>query len=156
MPVRIAKVTVRNRYGESLRFQSGEKAWIDVELRANSSCKKLSLSIYLLNGEFLSVFDTSTERLGHGNFSLDKGDVYHCTFELHLNLASGIFHPCILVHRYDTQTTFDRWEPAATIHVSTETDVRGMANCFPKVIRQEVRVSEDFAPVHQVETAQPS
>jgi homopolymeric O-antigen transport system ATP-binding protein len=155
-PVRIAKVTVRNRYGESLRFQSGEKAWIDVELRANSPCKKLSLSIYLLNGEFLSVFDTSTERLGHGNFSLEKGDVYHCTFELHLNLVSGIFHPSILVHRYDTQTTYDRWEPAATIHVGTETDVRGIVNCFPKVVRQEVLASENFTPVRQVETVQPS
>ncbi len=152
--VRIAKVTVRNRYGESLRFQSGETAWVDVELRASSPCTKLSLSIYLLNGEFQSVFDTSTERLGHGNFSLDKGDVYHCTFELHLNLAGGIFHPSILVHRYDTQTTYDRWEPAATIHVSTETDVRGMVNCFPKVVRQEVRASEDFGPARQVETVQ--
>ena len=69
IPVRIVKVTVRNRYGESLRFQSGETAWVDVELRAHSRCTKLSLSIYLLNGEFQSVFDTSTERLGHGNFS---------------------------------------------------------------------------------------
>jgi lipopolysaccharide transport system ATP-binding protein len=137
-PVRISKVTVRNQCGECLRFESGEKAWVDVEVRANSRCNKLSLSIYIVNSEFESVFDTSTERLGHGNFSLNKGDVYHCTFELHLNLANGIFHPSILVYRYDTQTVYDRWEPAAAIHVSSEMDVRGSVNCFPKVVRQGV------------------
>ncbi|MGH7979794.1 MAG: ABC transporter ATP-binding protein [Limisphaerales bacterium] len=142
--IRIAKVTVRNRHGHSLRFQSGEKAWIDVELRANLPCNKLSLSIYLLNAEFQCVFDTSTERLGHGNFSLERGNVYHCTFELDLNLANGIFHPCVLVHRYDTQTTYDRWEPAATIHISSEADVRGIVNCFPKVVRQEAQAASDF------------
>jgi ABC-type polysaccharide/polyol phosphate transport system ATPase subunit len=143
MPVRISKVTVRNRYGESLRFQSGEKAWIDVELRANAYCGKLSLSIYLLSGEFQSVFDTSTERLGHGNFSLDKGDVCHFTFELDLNLANGVFHPCFVVYRYDTQTLYDRWQPAATVHVSSEVDVRGIAHCFPKVVRQEIHKTSD-------------
>jgi lipopolysaccharide transport system ATP-binding protein len=138
-PVRISKVTVRNQYGECLRFESGEKAWVDVEVRANSRYNKLSLSIYIVNNEFESVFDTSTERLGHGNFSLDQGEVYHCTFELDLNLANGVFHPSILVYRYDTQTVYDRWEPAAAIHVSSEMDVRGSVNCFPKVVRQEVR-----------------
>ncbi|HEV2329065.1 MAG TPA: ABC transporter ATP-binding protein [Verrucomicrobiae bacterium] len=153
MPVRITKVTVRNRYGECLRFQSGEKAWVDVELRANSPCRKLSLSIYLLNGEFQSVFDTSTERLGHGNFSLGKGDIYHCTFEVDLNLANGIFYPSFVVYRYDTQTSYDRWEPAATIHISSETDVRGIANCFPKVVRQEV-APRDFSAVRPAEALQ--
>jgi lipopolysaccharide transport system ATP-binding protein len=154
IPIRISKVTVRNRYGESLRFQSGEKAWVDVELRANSPCSKLSLSIYLLNGEFQSVFDTSTERLGHGNFSLGKGDIYHCSFELNLNLANGIFHPCFLVYRYDTQTAYDRWEPAATIHISSETDVRGIVNCFPKVVRQELEAPRDFSVVRPSEALQ--
>jgi hypothetical protein len=110
-----------------------------VELRAHSRCTKLSLSIYITAGSNESVFDTSTERLGLGNFALDAGDVYHCTFELTLNLANGIFHPSILVYRYDTQTAYDRWEPAAAISVSSETDVRGSAHCFPKVIHQEIR-----------------
>jgi len=142
-PVTISKVTVRNADGECLRFRSGEKAWIDVELRAHSRCTKLSLSIYITNGTNESIFDTSTERLGHGNFSLDAGDVYHGTFELTLNLANGIFHPSILVYRYDTQTAYDRWEPAAAIDVSSETDVRGSAHCFPKVIQQKIRTASD-------------
>lgn len=150
IPVRISKVTVRNRFGECLRFHSGEKAWVDVELRANSPCSKLSLSIYLLDEQFQCVFDTSSERLGHGNFSLNKGDVYHCSFELDLNLANGIFHPSILIHRYDTQTSYDRWEPAATIHINSEADVRGAVNCFPKVVRQAVQAPGNFNPPGQV------
>ena len=137
-PVTISKVTVRNQVGECLRFRSGEKAWVDVELRAHSRCSKLSLSVYITNSGNEDVFNTSTERLGYGNFSMDAGDVYHCTFELQLNLANGIFHTSILVNRYDTQTAYDRWEPAAAIYVSSEMDVRGCANCFPQVIRREI------------------
>jgi lipopolysaccharide transport system ATP-binding protein len=142
-PVTISKVTVRNRNGECLRFHSGEKAWIDVELRAHSPCTKLSLSVYITSSGHESIFDTSTERLGHGNFSLDAGDVYHCTFELDLNLANGVFYPSILVYRYDSQTEYDRWEPAAVIHVGSEVDVRGFAHCFPKVVRQKIRTASD-------------
>jgi lipopolysaccharide transport system ATP-binding protein len=143
--VTISKVTVRNQNGECLRFRSGEKAWIDVELRAHARCSKLSLTLYILGSEHQNIFDTSTERLGHGNFSLNAGDAYNCTFELELNLANGVFHPSILVYRYDTQTEFDRWQPAATIHVSSEMDVRGAAHCFPKVVQQEIRTGSEAA-----------
>ncbi len=135
----ISKVTARNAGGECLRFQSGEKAWIDIELTAYKRCSKLSISLYVTDEQYQSVFDTSTERLGYGNFNLEAGEVLTCTFELQLNLANGIFHPSILVYRYDTQTEYDRRAPAATIYVSSDKDVRGAANLFPKVIRQEIR-----------------
>jgi lipopolysaccharide transport system ATP-binding protein len=143
LAVTISKVTVRSENGECLRFRSGEKAWIDVELRAHSRCSKLSVSLYITNNEYENVFDTSSERLGHGSFSLNAGDVYNCTFEVSLNLANGIFHPSILVYRYDTQTAYDRWEPAAAIHVRSDMDVRGSVHCFPKVIRQEILTASD-------------
>ena len=41
------------------------------------------------------VFETSTDLLGHGNFDLDEGDVYSCTFEVCLNLADGTYYPSI-------------------------------------------------------------
>jgi ABC-type polysaccharide/polyol phosphate transport system ATPase subunit len=135
----ISKVTIRNAAGECLRFLSGEKAWIDIELTAQKRCSKLSISLYVTDEQYQSIFDTSTERLGYGNFTLEAGEVFTCTFELQLNLANGIFHPSILVYRYDTQTEYDRWAPAATIYVSSDEDVRGAAHLFPKVTRQEVR-----------------
>jgi len=143
MPVAITKVTVRDEYGECARFQSGQKAWIDVELRARTRCSSLSVSAYITDDEHRIIFDTSTERLGHGNFTLDEGDVYTCTFELTLNMSTGIFHPAIVIYRYDTQTRYDRWAPATTVYISSEDDVRGIVHCFPKVIRQEIRRSPD-------------
>jgi lipopolysaccharide transport system ATP-binding protein len=140
-PVRISKVTIRNRHGECLRFQSGEKAWIDIEVTARKPVNALSISLFITNDQFQGVFNTSTERLGLGNFSLGEGGVYKCTFELMMNMASGIFHPSILVYRYDTQTEYDALAPAATIYVSCENDVRGAVNCFPKVISQEIQPS---------------
>jgi lipopolysaccharide transport system ATP-binding protein len=141
--VTITKVRVRNEQGECSRFQSGERAWIDVDLRASKRSTKLSLSLYITNAEHQSIFDTSTERLGLGNFTLDEGDIYTCTFELRVNMAAGIFHPAILVYRYDTQTEYDRWAPAATIYVSSAEDVRGTVHCFPKVTRQEIHTALD-------------
>ena len=142
-PVAISKVSVRNEHGECTRFQSGEKAWIDVELRARTRCTKLSLTLYITDDQHQSIFDTSTERLGLGNFTLDEGEVFLCTFEVKLNMATGIFHPAILVYRYDTQTEYDRWAPATTIYVSSVDDVCGMVHCFPKVIRHQILAASD-------------
>ena len=140
-PVRISGVKVRNKDGESMRFRSGEKAWIDVELTARARCSKLSVTLYAINDNFIHIFDTSTERLGHEAFDLEEGDVYSCTFELQLNLADGTFYPSVVLFRYDIQTVYDRWEPAATIYVSSEGTVRGIAYCFPEITRQEIRKS---------------
>jgi ABC-type sugar transport system ATPase subunit len=139
----ISKVTVRNAAGECLRFESGEKAWIDIEVTASKRCTKLSVSLYVTDEQYQSIFDTSTERLGYGNFALEAGEVFTCTFELQLNLANGAFNPSILVYRYDTQTEYDRWAPATTIYVSSKQDVRGAAHCFPQVIRQEIHAASD-------------
>jgi lipopolysaccharide transport system ATP-binding protein len=144
-PVAISKVRVRNQGGESARFQSGETAWIDVELTARERCPKLSVTVYLMDNEGQFVFHTSTERLGRDTFTLEAGDVFECTFELKLNIVSGIYGVAVTVYRYDIQTAYDRWAPATTIHVSWDEDVRGFANCFPKVTRQEIRRAPEAA-----------
>ena len=145
-PVRITSVRVRNEDGECMRFQPGQKAWIDVELTASAHCGKLSITLYMVNDKFVHVFDTSTDRLGHGTFELEPGDTYSCTFELDLNLAEGTFYPSVVLFRYDIQTVYDRWEPAATIYVGSEGGVRGISHCFPRVIRQDIRKALDEEP----------
>ena len=137
MPVVITKVTIRNERGECSRFQSGEKAWIDVEIKARRPCTKLSIVLYITDENFVEIFDTATELLGITAFSLEKDEGYTCTFEVQLNMVSGLYHPSILINRNDIQAKYDRWAPAATIYVGTEEDVRGSVNCFPKVTRQE-------------------
>jgi lipopolysaccharide transport system ATP-binding protein len=147
----ISKVRIRDEYGDCSRFRSGQKAWVDIELQARTRCSRLSVTLYVTNDEHRNVFDSSTERLGLGTFTLDAGEVYRCTFELYLNMVSGIFHPSILVYRYDTQTAYDRWEPATTIYISSDKDVRGTVNCFPKVICREIlpALDENLAIVEQ-------
>ena len=142
-PVTISKLKVRNQFGECSRFQSGETAWINVELRANERCPALSLVLSIKDDASTIIFNTSTERLGHGNFTLAAGEAFACTFELRLNMASGTFHPAILVYRYDIERSYDTWDPATTIYVSSDEDVRGAVNCFPKVIRHEIRSVEE-------------
>ncbi len=136
-PVYISQVRIRNRQGETVRFESGETAWVDVEVTARHPCAKLAIVLVFADDSHYEVFNTSTERLGYGNFSLLPGETFNCTFELCLNLAAGTFHPSVLVYRYDTQTVHDTWK-CGSIYVGTACDVRGAANLFPLVIRHEV------------------
>ena len=138
-PVRIRSVTVRDEYGECMRFRAGQKAWIDIEVDALSFCKKFSVTLYMINSKGMEIFDISTDRLGLAAPTLSAGDTYSCTFELDLNLAEGTFHPAVVLYRYDIQAVYDRWEPAATLYVGSESGVVGIVHCFPKVVREEIR-----------------
>jgi len=113
---------------------------------ARARCEKLDLTLYILNDKHLIIFDTSTQRLGHDSFTLDEGSVFSCTFELQLDMVSGIYYPSALIWRYDTQTKYDEWEPATTIYISAEDDVKGVVHCSPKVVRQEIRGGMDENP----------
>ena len=137
-PVIISKVRFRNEHGECVRFKSGEKAWIDIEVTGRRRCEKLDVTFYITDENHREIFDTSTQRLGCDSFTLDEGLVFTCTFEMQLNLVSGIYHPSVLIWRYETQTNYDEWEPATTIYVSSEDDVRGLVHCFPRVVRYQM------------------
>ena len=141
--VSISKVTVRNQSGPSLRFQSGERAWIDIEVIARKRSSKLSVTLWISDEHYEEIFDTSTERLGHGNFTLDVGEVFVCTFELQLHFAAGVYHPSVHVYRYDTQTVYDAWDPAASIYIDADEGVRGVVNCVPRVTRQEIQAASE-------------
>lgn len=141
--VSISKVIVRNQSGPCLRFQSGEKAWIDIEVVARKRCSKLSVTLWITDEHYENIFDTSTERLGHGNFSLEAGEVFACTCELQLHLATGVYHPSVHIYRYDTQTVYDSWDPAASIYLEGDEGVRGVVNCVPRVTWQEVRAASE-------------
>ncbi len=138
-PVRISHAQVRGEYGESSQFKSGDIVWLDVEVIAQTPCTKLTLTPWMTNESNEIVFETTTERLGFGSFSLDSGETFRCTFEMRLNVTTGIYHLSVLIYRHDTQTVYDEWKAVATIYVSSDDDVRGTAHCFPKVIDQEIR-----------------
>ncbi len=137
-PVEVSQVRIRNRDGESVRFESGETAWVDVEVIARRACTKMAIVLFVRDESYYEVFNTSTERLGLGSFNLESGETFDCTFELQLNFANGAFHPFVAVYRYDTETLLDRLEVAARIYIGSDNDVRGAVNCFPRVVRHEV------------------
>ena len=141
--VLISRIIVRNRDRECQTFDAGEKAWVDIEVTARNDCRKLSLSLYLTDPSDRMVMDTSTERLGHGAFNLEAGETFRCTFEMDLNLVSGTFYVSALIFRYDVATEYDRWWRAATIFIASDQDVRGLANCFPRVTKREILAAED-------------
>lgn len=145
-PVVISKLLVRNEYGECARFQAGQKAWIDVELTARSHCQKLAVAPYMTNEMNEIIFETTTECLGHGNFSLEGGDVFRCTLEISLNVTGGLYHISVLIYRHETQTVFDEWTRAATIYISSNDGVRGYVHCFPRLIQNGINQSSDVSP----------
>jgi ABC-type polysaccharide/polyol phosphate transport system ATPase subunit len=135
--VYISQVKVRDSTGEQSRFESGQTAWVDIEVTARESTEKLAVVVWITDESQYLLFDTSTERLGHQPFALQPGESYRCTFELSLNIAHGTFHVCAAVHRYDVQRTYDSWVPAATLFIGSTTAVRGALNCFPKLVEVE-------------------
>jgi lipopolysaccharide transport system ATP-binding protein len=136
-PVYISKVRVRDCAGEQSTFESGEKAWVDVEVTAREAIEKLAVVIWFTDESQYIIFHTSTERLGYAPFSLQPGGTYRCTFELSLNIAHGTFHLVAEIHRYDIEKGYDRQEPAATIFIGSSIAVGGAVNCFPKLIESE-------------------
>jgi len=139
-PVYISRVTVRDRAGEQSTFESGQTAWVDVEVTAREALEKLAVVIWFKDETQYIIFHTSTERLGSAPFSLQPGGTYRCTFELSLNIAHGTFHLVTQVYRYDIQKGYDRRDPATTIFIGSTTAVGGAVNCFPRLIESETIV----------------
>jgi len=136
-PVYVSKACIRDRAGEQSTFESGDTAWVDVEITAQETVERLSVVIWFTDDTQYMIFSTSTERLGLAPISLLAGERYRCTFELKLNMAHGSFHLGSDVFRYDRQMSYDRHNRSATIFVGSTMAVRGAVNCFPTVIESE-------------------
>jgi ABC-type polysaccharide/polyol phosphate transport system ATPase subunit len=133
-PVYISSLKVRDAAGEQSVFESGQTAWVDIEIAARQRVEKLSVVLILQDESQYILFTTSTERLGRLPFTLDPGEGYRCTFEVTLNMAHGTFYFGAAVHRYDIEKQYDHKAPAATIFVGSSLAVIGAVNCFPKLI----------------------
>jgi ABC-type polysaccharide/polyol phosphate transport system ATPase subunit len=133
-PVYISDVRLRDRNGEQSSFESGQTAWVDIEITAREAIDRLAVVIWLTDETQYEIFNTSTERLGFAPISLQPGGTYRCTFELTLNIAHGTFQLATDIFRYDIQRSYDRHDSSSTIFIGSTTAVRGAVNCFPKII----------------------
>ncbi len=137
-PVYVSNVRVRDRAGEQSTFESGQTAWVDIEITARKYVERLSIVIWLVDETQYEIFNTSTERLGCAPITLQPGQSYRCSFELTLNVAHGTFGVCAAVHRYDIQKSYDQKRPAATVFVGSSMAVRGAVNCFPRIVENRL------------------
>jgi lipopolysaccharide transport system ATP-binding protein len=143
--VYISEVKIRGEAGEQLKFESGETAWVDVELTARGDAEKLAVAIWLTDESQRIIFETSSQRLGHSLFALQAGQTYRGTFELSLNMAHGTFGVCVGVYRYDTQHHYDKRVPATLVFIGSTKAIRGTVNCFPRFVEVET-VAVDGLP----------
>jgi ABC-type polysaccharide/polyol phosphate transport system ATPase subunit len=136
--VRITRVTVHDRIGPCVEFESGSKLYVTVEARARSRHDDMSVVIAIVDNHQYLVFDTCTERLGADAITLEPDQTLKCTFELDLSLAEGTFHVHAYLHRYVTDRPYDSWLSAATFFVAGAPEARGIVTLNPKLVACEV------------------
>ena len=135
-PVYISQVKVRDTAGERCQFESGQTAWVDIEVTAREPVEKLAVLLWIKDENPGWVFKTSTEHLGQP-FSLQAGESHRLTIELTLNIVNGAFHVCASVYRVDMEAPYDTWMSAATVFLARANAVRGVVNCFPRLVSAE-------------------
>jgi ABC-type polysaccharide/polyol phosphate transport system ATPase subunit len=146
--ISISSVTVHDRNGATVEFESGGKFFITVEAYARTAHPDLSVVIAIIDDHQYLVFDTCSARLGAGNITLGENQTLRCTFELDLNLAAGTFHVNAFLYRYLTQNNYDRWLSATTFFVTGTPDVRGVVTLHPRLVAFEVGSSNGMSEAH--------
>jgi ABC-type polysaccharide/polyol phosphate transport system ATPase subunit len=137
--VAIAGVTMRDENGPAIRFGSGAKARVDIEVVAQQCCEKVAVVVFITDENHYNVFNTSTERLGYNPYSFQAGDMLRCTFELDLALGYGTYYLGVSLFRYDVTRLLDTWDQAVTFHVGSPiTGSRGVVPCNPRVVSAEI------------------
>jgi lipopolysaccharide transport system ATP-binding protein len=127
----ISNVRISKGGVESALFETGDNARFEIEVKGKKSCNKLSVTIYIENDKKIGVFDTSTQRLNDSVFSLEPDETKKIVFDLNLHLVPGTYRIIVFIYRYDIKKMYDVREPAATIQVRSDKDVRGIANLYP-------------------------
>jgi len=119
---------------EAVGIRAGDPVRVELEVRARIPCEKLSLGLQVFDEDSYNIFNTATERLGLGTFSVTPDEPFRCVFEVQMHLGEGTYFLGATLHRYDIQRQYDRRFPAQTFFVRSEQDVRGAANLYPRVV----------------------
>ncbi len=131
--VEITRVSLLRGDCESHHFTSGEEATVVVEFVARRPTRKVAVVLAILDEGMENVFYTSTDALADTPpLDLDAGERKGATFALTLHLATSTFHVGVYLHRTDIDRVFDQAVPAVTFFVTTDPEVRGAANLYPR------------------------
>jgi hypothetical protein len=128
-------MTVRKNGKEEVRFTTGEKALVRVTVRSEINCNNLTLHIYVVDGNYYEIFETSPELLGYGTFTLSEGEEKEFAVELSLHLGRGMYYIGAVVRsQFDASGQFDRKFPGATLYIDGPSSVRGSVNLYPALV----------------------
>jgi len=117
-------------------FTAGDKVSVIIDVRSNVREDALAVTLDFVNGDNLSVFNTSSERLGHGVFAVTPGASKIFRYGISLHLVEGSFFLRVEVKNYRVERSYDLLFPAASIFVRSEKGIKGTANLYP-VFREE-------------------
>jgi lipopolysaccharide transport system ATP-binding protein len=132
--VEITEVLLLRDGQEAGRFRSGESATVRVSFVARRPTKKVAVVLSVLDEGLENVFYTSTDALpGAPPMDLAEGERCTVSFDLVLHLATATFHVGVHLHRTDIDLVYDQAVPAVTFFVTTDPEVRGAANLYPRV-----------------------
>ncbi len=131
--VHIGQVTMNSEQGEAVQFESGQKAYMEVEITAKEAVNSLALELYLKDDEYYSIFITSSTLLGFPEMSLKAGETRRLRFDLTLHLAPGTYHSNVVLYHHLSQKAYDSVFPATTFYISSAAYVRGVVNLYPSV-----------------------
>lgn len=115
---------------------AGDKVSVIINVRSNIREDALSVGIDILDANNHSVFNTSSERLGHGVFAVAPGDSRKFRFDITLHLVDGGFFLKAEVKNYRIGRIYHVLFPAASIFVRSAKGIKGSANLYP-VFREE-------------------
>jgi lipopolysaccharide transport system ATP-binding protein len=128
----LSSVILKGGNGSGFLFDTGDKAFLEIEVTGKASCEKLSVTVVLEDSDYNFVFASSTQGLNNTTFSLEPGEKKKVIFELNLHLAPGTYHIGTHIYRYDIEKMFDSRNPFAAFQVRSDTkDIRGIANLYP-------------------------
>jgi ABC-type polysaccharide/polyol phosphate transport system ATPase subunit len=136
----ILGVTTHGTVGPSVQYQTGDRMWVTVTVRANTDQGDATVVIRVVDDQKYALFDTCTQRLGTEPISLKQGQHLSCSFVLDLSLAEGTFHIDAFVHRYTNDRPFDKWIMASTFFVSGSARIRGIVDLRPEL--ESLRISD--------------
>jgi lipopolysaccharide transport system ATP-binding protein len=128
----IDSVSVVDEEGkEANLFTAGEKVSVIIKVRSNVREDGLAVTLDFQDGNNHSVFNTSSERLGHGAFSMAPGVSKIFRYDTILHLVEGGFFLRVEVKNYRVDRSYDVLFPAASIFVRSEKGIKGRPTCTP-------------------------
>ena len=130
-------------------FIAGDKVSVIIDVRSNVREDALAVTLDFVNGDNLSVFNTSSERLGHGVFAVTPGASKIFRYGISLHLVEGSFFLRVEVKNYRVERSYDLLFPAASIFVRSEKGIKGTANLYPVFREEDAQRATDTLEIRQ-------